>query len=137
MLHIAMATAYKLNRVRLDPPAAIGLDRQSEEERNWQTVMAEGGVNKIVLPSKLENEFVQDRLRHGLTPETATDEIRAAFTRLSVDLKHTGARVIVFARPELAFALPEEDSVLPTICAVHAHCEQAALFVLDGSNDEV
>lgn len=132
VLHIAMATTDKLRRVQLAPPALVGLDRLNGEEREWQKILAGGGIREIVLPSKLNSEFVQDQLRRGLSAETATEEIRAAFIRLSVDLKHAGARVIVLARPELALALREEDSVLPTLCAVHAHCEQATLFVLNG-----
>ncbi len=132
VLHIAMATADKVRRVQLEPPALVGLDRLTGEERIWQTIMEECGINEIVLPSKLDRQFVQDQLRRGLSAETATEEIRAAFIRLSVDLKQAGARVIVLTQPELAFALREEDSVLPTLCAVHAHCEQATLFALDG-----
>lgn len=136
VLHIAMATAEKLRRVRLGPPALIGLDRPSGEERIWQAVLAKGGIKETVLPSDLDGAFVQDQLKRGLNLESATEEIRAAFTRLSVDLKHAGARVIVLTRPELAFGLREEDSVLPTLCAVHAHCELAARFALEGVNGD-
>lgn len=134
VLHIASAMAEKLRRVGLHPPALLGLDRARGEERAWQRVLAACGIKETILPTMIDSGFVQEQLRRGLNSETAADEIRAAFIRLSVDLKHTGARVIVLARPELAFALPEEKSVLPTICALQAHCELAARFVLDCAN---
>ncbi|MDP1578808.1 MAG: aspartate/glutamate racemase family protein [Candidatus Didemnitutus sp.] len=131
VLHIAMATAEKLHSLQLGPAALLGPDRSTGEEKRWLAVLVEGGIRRTVHMSELDRTFVHDRLQRGLTAGTVTDELRAAFTRLSVDLKHGGARIIVLTRPELACALREEDSALPTLCAVQAHCEQVARFALE------
>jgi len=131
VLHVAMAMTAKLRELRLAPPALLGVERNSGEQQFWQSTLAEDGVKKTIWPTALDTSFVQDQLRRGITPESVTDEMRAAFIRLSVDLKHAGARIIVLTRPELSLALREEDAVIPTLCMVQAHCEQAANFALD------
>jgi aspartate racemase len=132
VLHISGATAAKLQRLRLRPPALLGLSRSPNEEREWRTTFATAGIKEVILPTHLDRSFVDDQLARGLDEVTATSDIRAAFTRLSVDLKHAGARVIVLTRPELAWGLREEDTVLPTLCAVRAHCEAAVTFAVEG-----
>lgn len=133
VLHIATASAEKLRQIQLGPAAFLGLDRSVGEEKDWQRILVKHGIRNMVLPTAIDGGFVRDRLNRNLNSETASDRVRAAFTRLAVDLKHQGARVIVLTRPELAFALTEEDSALPTICALQSHCELAARFALESA----
>ena len=120
-LHIAEATARKIQSAGLDRVALLGV-RDTMEQNFYPEVLARYGI-KTMIPDDTERTYIHDSIQRELANNIFRDETRRHYVEIMMGLQSRGAQGAILGCTEIPLLIRPDDTSVATFSTTELHCQ--------------
>jgi aspartate racemase len=120
-LHIAEATARKIQSVGLEKVALLGV-RDTMEQNFYPEVLARYGI-KTMIPNDAERTYIHDSIQRELANNIFRDETRRHYVEIMMGLQSRGAQGAILGCTEIPLLIRPDDTSVVTFSTTELHCQ--------------
>lgn len=129
IIHIADATAQKLNKSGIQKVALLGTKYTMTEDFYKQRLIDKG--IEVLVPNKEDIEIINDIIFHELCVGKIKDASREKFKKIMDTLKKEGADGVILGCTEIGLLIHQEDASLPVFDTTIIHAKSAVELALE------
>lgn len=129
LLHIADATAEKINEQGLNKVGLLGTKFTMEEDFYKQRLREKHGIEAII-PDERERQIVHDILYSELCMGEIKDISKDKFKEIIANLAANGAEGIILGCTEIPLLIKQEDYDIPLFDTTAIHAEFAVEYAI-------
>lgn len=128
IIHIAQATADKLNEQDINKVALLGT-KYTMTQDFYKKVLIDRGI-EVIIPNENDIKIVNSVIYNELCLGTISDKSRAEFIRIIDLLKDKGCQGVILGCTEIGLLIHQEDSSLPVFDTTEIHARKAAEYAI-------
>ena len=126
ILHIADATAQRLQSDGIDKVGLLGTRFTMEQEFYKDRIVEKYGID-VIVPEKAARDVVHDVIYNELCLGTINDKSRGDYLAIIDELAMQGAQAVILGCTEIALLVQQQHTTTPLYDTTAIHAEQAVI----------
>ena len=128
IIHVAEATAEKLNENNINRVALLGT-KYTMKEDFYKAKLITNEI-QVLIPDEEDMEFINHVIYDELCLGIISEESRKEYKKIIDKLKEKGAQGVILGCTEIGLLIGQQDTLLPVFDTTQIHATKAAMFAI-------